>query len=87
MHEINLFYFRENKERTLIVSSQLNVASVMNRKMARVAHLVSGSHFWEIFGSGVLGVADPDFFPDILEVRWRVYEDGEQRREERALGL
>ena len=25
---------------------------------------------------GVLGVADPDFFPDILEVRWGVYEDG-----------
>ena len=56
-----------NKERTLTVSGQLNVASVRSRKMARVAHLVSWSHFWEIFGSGVLGVGDPHFFPDILE--------------------
>jgi len=69
-------FILENKERTLIVSSQLNVASVINRKMARVAHLVSGSHFLEIFGSGVLGMADPAFFPDILEMRWGVYEDG-----------
>jgi len=60
-------FILENKERTLTVSSQLNVASVRNRKMARVAHLVSWSHFWDIFGSGVLGVADPHFFPDILE--------------------
>ena len=63
----------------MIVSSQLKVASVINSTMALVAHLVSGSHFWEIFGSGVLGVADPDFFPDILEVRWRVYEGGVAR--------
>ena len=58
--------FLENRECTLIVSSQLKVASVISSKMALVAHLVSGSHFWDIFGSGVLGVADPDFFPDIF---------------------
>ena len=41
----DICFILENKERTLIVSSQLNVASVINKKMARVAHLVSGSHF------------------------------------------
>jgi len=41
----DICFILENKERTLIVSSQLNVASVINRKMARVAHLVSGSLF------------------------------------------
>ena len=42
-------FVRDGREKgmdgTLIVSSQLNVASVMNRTMARVAHLVSGSLF------------------------------------------
>ena len=36
---------REGGKETLIVSSQLNDASVMNSKMARMAHLVSGSDF------------------------------------------
>ena len=40
------YFVRDGRENgTLIVSSQLNVASVMNRTMARVAHLVSGSLF------------------------------------------
>src|SRR5260221_13247141 len=78
MRERGTVFREKNRECTLIVSSQLKVASVISSKMVLVAHLVSGSHFWDIFGSGVLGVADPDFFPDILEARWRVYEGGGQ---------
>ena len=40
---------KKREERTLIVSNQLNVASVTSKKTARVAHFVSGSHFWEVF--------------------------------------
>ena len=80
--ETFFFFFLGKRECfTLIVSSQLKVASVMNRKMALAAHLVSGSHFWDSFGSGEFGVTDPDFFPDIFwKLRWRVSEDGERAR-------
>ena len=43
---------------TFIVSSQLNVASVMNKTMARVAHLVSGSLFGAILLHWSLGDSD-----------------------------
>jgi hypothetical protein len=48
---------------TLIVSSQLNVASVMSRYMIRMAHLVSGSLFGptSFFCSGREALGDANF--------------------------